>query len=496
MNSIAACDIFGGYMRVALLIMPSWSIQNLPLGLATVASIFRSNGCATDVYDLNILLWHKYKNKYGDKWNLSHPYFWDDQSRSSVWEGYEQGVSSELPQEIIECIDQILSPLADKSYDVIAFSIFTSNRAATYHAMRVLREKLPDARMLFGGPAAGDIFWPVEGGGSAVEYWLTERDAAIIGEAENALPELLSWWGSENRRQPDGVLVCRGGKVSYAKSTPSDFYNGLDPDYSDYDIRLYTRELLPVEITRGCVGNCAFCTEKNLYPGYRVRSIDHLMGIFERGMELHRTKTFNFIGSAINGDMRYFTDFCNRIVESGIKILWGGSIRIDSRMDSSVTRIMALAGCNYVNTGIESAAPDVLKKMNKVIDIDTAEVVIRRLRESGIRVAVNIISGFPGETEDNHLQTIDFLKRLGKRISRVHVSPCQVFDGSHLFLNPDQYGIAHTEKIDSRNWITSDNANDYPVRESRVREIISVLDEIGVSWLAPFEISLKSRAST
>jgi anaerobic magnesium-protoporphyrin IX monomethyl ester cyclase len=483
-------------MRVALLIMPSWSTLNLPLGLATVSAIFRNNGHETDVFDLNILLWNKYKEKYGIEWNSSHSHYWDDQSCSSVWEGFEIESNIEMPLEIVNDIQHIIKPVQEGCYDIIGFSLFASNRTTTFLAQKLLKKNLPNARFIFGGPSAIDIFWPNDKAGIAAEYWLRERDAVIIGEADTVLPELLTWWEKGIGRQPDGVLTYREEMVTYTKSAPSDFYNGVIPDYSDYDLKWYKYKMLPIEITRGCVGKCAFCTEKNLYPGYRVRSIDLLINTIIHGIEFHNIKTFNFIGSAINGNMKHFEQFCKRIIESGIKMIWGGSIRINSKMDSTITHIMVRAGCNYVNTGIESAAPEILKKMNKALDIHIAENVICRLRESGIRVAINIICGFPGETEEHHQQTIEFLRKIGKRLNKVHISPCHIFDGSQLSLYPDRYGVDQPERIDYKFWTTSDGSNDYALRARRVSEIITALDDIGVPWLAPYESSLQLRSNS
>ena len=376
----------------------------------------------------------------------------------------------------------------EESFEVIGFSVFGSNRKSTYYTLKTIRNKFTKSHILFGGPSAADIFWPSGKPGPAIKYWLTDNDACIIGESEKAMPDLLKWWSKEIKEQPGGVVTQKNDITKYQPSSPYDFsHQHISVDYSDFKLELYSEPVIPIEISRGCIGKCAFCTEKNLHCGYRTQSIDLLIDTFKRCIEKYDIHYFSFIGSAVNGNFMYFKKLLSHILKSGLKFLWGCSIRLDKRFDSTIISDMARAGCDYVNTGLESAAPAILHKMNKYIDIPIAERIIRDLNEVGIDVAINIIAGFPGETEDDHQHTIDFIRRNGKYIKKVHVSPCQIFEGSQLCNFPELYGISSSKNNDCDNWVTIDGKNTNSIRQRRVQEMINVLNDTATEWLTPFK---------
>jgi len=58
--------------------------------------------------------------------------------------------------------------------------------------------------------------------------------------------------------------------------------------------------------------------------------------------------------------------------------------------------------------GIESGDQDVLDKLEKGIDIETASVVLKNLKHAGIAAYVYLIFGTPAETEAGARKTLEF----------------------------------------------------------------------------------------
>jgi len=477
-------------MKTALMILPAWSIQNLPLGLATVAARFRDCGYPVEVFDLNIHCWRQCSRRYGNMWKSGHRFYWDDQSRSSLWEG--RGTSKELDSEIMELLDRAVVPVLNESFELFAFSLFEGNIQSTFYTVQCIRKNFPDARIMFGGPSTADIFLKYGDKGSFGQ-WLTEKDCAIPGEAEKVLADLLLWWKDGTGDPPDGVVTYHNASIRYSPPESSNTWENLEIDYSGFDLAHYSQKVIPVEITRGCTRKCAYCSEKNLHAGYRVKSIDCLMSMFRTCIEKRKCRWLSFVGSNINGDFTFFTNMLTRILSSGISMGWGGSIILDKRLDTQTIRAMARSGCTYVNTGLESASPEVLGKMNKPIDIECAQRILRDLHAARIDTAVNLIAGFPGETETDHQLTLDFIRKNGRFIKRVHVSPCSIFNDTALSLYPQRFGIEFKPGGSPDDWATDDGENTLLIRQRRVKEIIRLSVENGIQWLAPFEKNLSMR---
>jgi radical SAM superfamily enzyme len=479
-------------MKTALILLPAWSIQNLPLGLATVATQFRNCGYPVEVFDLNVSCWHQCRRRYGNAWKYGHPLYWDDQSRSTLWEGNGSDITGILTPEIMCHLDRVIAPILEKSFELFAFSLFEGNIHSTLYIIKSIRERLPDARMLFGGPSAADIFLNTNLD-TGVGRWLTEKDFAIPGDANNVLAEFCQWLKDGVGEPSNGVITYRNSSIKYNPATSTENWENLEIDYSGFDLTCYSQRVIPVEITRGCTRKCAYCSEKNLHAGYRVKSIDCLMRMFQTCTKRWKCRWYSFTGSNINGNFTFFMDMLNRILSSGITMGWGGSIILNKQLDTQTIRAMARSGCTYINTGIESASPAVLEKMNKPIDIECAERILKDLYSVRVNAAVNFIAGFPGETEADHRISLNFIRKNRKYIKRIHVSPCRIFKNTALSLHPAQFDIEFLSECGPDEWATKCGDNTIAIRHKRVSEIISVAVEYGIQWLAPFENEISLR---
>jgi radical SAM superfamily enzyme YgiQ (UPF0313 family) len=86
-------------------------------------------------------------------------------------------------------------------------------------------------------------------------------------------------------------------------------------------------------------------------------------------------------------------------------------------MTRDLLRIMRDSGCYYVDFGVESASPSVLKAMHKSITLDHVENVFRWTQELGILTKVFFTFGHIGETFDDARQTVEFMEKNAKYIS-------------------------------------------------------------------------------
>jgi radical SAM superfamily enzyme YgiQ (UPF0313 family) len=74
---------------------------------------------------------------------------------------------------------------------------------------------------------------------------------------------------------------------------------------------------------------------------------------------------------------------------------------------------MAKAGCRAYKFGVESADPDVLRRIPKSISLDDVVRTVRDCKELGIVTHATYLLGLPGETRDSARCTIDFALKLG-----------------------------------------------------------------------------------
>jgi hypothetical protein len=97
--------------------------------------------------------------------------------------------------------------------------------------------------------------------------------------------------------------------------------------------------------------------------------------------------------------------------------------------------------------GLESGSDPVLERMGKPFRADLAGRALERLSMAEILASVNLVAGFPGETEADVDATVDFIGRHADRIWSIpSVAVCAVPPSSALARDPGRYDIT----LDSR----------------------------------------------
>jgi radical SAM superfamily enzyme YgiQ (UPF0313 family) len=98
-----------------------------------------------------------------------------------------------------------------------------------------------------------------------------------------------------------------------------------------------------------------------------------------------------------------------RILERGIVASWWGNLRFEKTFTPELAQLMADAGCIAVTGGLEVASDRLLKLMQKGVTVAQVARVTRAFREAGIMVHAYLMYGFPTQTEQ---ETIDSLERV------------------------------------------------------------------------------------
>ena len=118
--------------------------------------------------------------------------------------------------------------------------------------------------------------------------------------------------------------------------------------------------------------------------------------------------------------------------------------------------------------------------MNKGYSAQEAEKVIRLTHESGICTNVNVIVGFPGETEEDLNEVVIFLRRNKDYIDEVtNISGFTLFPDAPLGRDTRRFGIVWQEGTDPM--LFRDAANlDRKARNERLVRFSKIVEDIGL----------------
>lgn len=233
-------------------------------------------------------------------------------------------------------------------------------------------------------------------------------DFVVRGEPEVTVPHLIN-----NINTPEKVDgVCYKDVIKPVGPFMKDINELPLPDYAalkmdKYKHDFFNQGLFSIMMTsRNCPFNCSFCF-KNMYGhGYRTRmpalvlqEIDELYSIGVRSI--------------------YFQDleFCldkQRVMEicAGLKnydIEWGCTTRVTS-VDEELLNSMAEAGCKLITYGLETADEEVLKEIDKGINIDQVRKAIDLSRKVGIKTVLTYMIGLPKDTKEKQRKSLEICK--------------------------------------------------------------------------------------
>ena len=101
---------------------------------------------------------------------------------------------------------------------------------------------------------------------------------------------------------------------------------------------------------------------------------------------------------------------------------------------------------NHFHIPLQSGSSSVLERMHRPYDVEAFYKTVEMLREvrPNIALTTDIIVGFPGESEKEWQETLDFVKRV--RFSEIHVFPFSARSGTLAASLPNQIDPATKEK--------------------------------------------------
>ncbi|MDY0341004.1 MAG: radical SAM protein [Coriobacteriia bacterium] len=319
--------------------------------------------------------------------------------------------------------------------DVLAVSVFCWGARATYDVCRIVKQALPDVRIVLGGPEVGPI---------AADVLLAhpEVDAVVRGEGEAAFADVLDL---ARRGKPfsraDGVTARDASGAPLAApdrpliadldSIPSPYLTGvLEPrEGSAY-----------IETFRGCPHECAYCFEGKGYG--RIRSfgrerveaeIAYLAG--ECGV-----RQFSFIDAVFNltpGRLEWLTGVLAPYAARGLTL---HTIEVDiERIDDDAAALLRRAGVLSVETGPQSVGKVALATCRRKFDSERFAAGVAALKGQGILVETDLIAGLPGDTAEDFLGGVAYCLSLDP--GKIQTSTLHVLPGTRLYVEADELGL-------------------------------------------------------
>jgi radical SAM superfamily enzyme YgiQ (UPF0313 family) len=261
-------------------------------------------------------------------------------------------------------------------------------------------------------------------------------DVAVRGQGEESFAELVARLAAGRAledcagctvRLPDGRIRENAARPL----APVDRFRahdyGLIPVERYYELK--GKRQLDYISSQGCNFRCAFCSDPFVYGRKWVGLEPNRMAL--RLKELWDRYHFDDVNFQ---DETFFTKrervraLAERIIESGMKITWAGTMRADQgvRLPDEVWAHCKRSGLRRLLVGVESGSDEMLRRIRKDIKIEQVFATAQQMLKYDIAGHFPFIVGFPDESDASIQATLDCAKKL-RALSPEFLTPIYYF---------------------------------------------------------------------
>lgn len=331
-------------------------------------------------------------------------------------------------------------------YEIVGFtSTFEQNIASLALARRV-KAAHPGTTIVFGGAN-----WEGEMG-AELHRRFGFVDFVCGGEADESFPALVS---ALARGEPEvatvrGIVHRAAGRTrATAAAAPVRDLDALPvPDFDaffrDHAASPSAAAVTPtmlVETGRGCwwgaKSHCTFCGLNGRNMAFRSKSAERALAELHELSERYGCRAFSVVDNIL--DMRFFASLLPALAREGPQLSLFYEVK--ANLSAQQVALLAAAGVDRIQPGIESMSDHVLKLMRKGTTVLQNVQLLKWCREHGVRPEWNLLYGFPGETAQDYTAMLDVLDAIWFLEPPSGYGPVRLDRFSPYHQDPDAHGI-------------------------------------------------------
>jgi anaerobic magnesium-protoporphyrin IX monomethyl ester cyclase len=310
---------------------------------------------------------------------------------------------------------------------IFGFSVLTVALKSALEAAKALKQRFPDALIVFGGihPTA----MPEE------VLSFEQVDVVIQGEGEEALFELYDC--VKNRRDYTHIsglsYRCQGSLIHNPKRPIA----GTLDDYPSFPYHLFSAnkryDLGFVISSRGCPYRCIFCSNRVITgrqyefksPGMIVEELELLLRKYHQRHILFIDDNF-----LVNKERIYL--LIDLIKNKGLhrEMSFSFQARGDN-VNPKLLKDLFDAGFRSIFFGIETASDRIMRIIKKDETVAQCVTAVKMANEIGFNTSATFIYGFPTETHKDRMDCIRLSKSLN--LDLVRYNNATPYPGTELF---------------------------------------------------------------
>ena len=290
----------------------------------------------------------------------------------------------------------------------------------------------------------------------------------------NNLPIKIDYtvWG-----EADVSAVALSKHIAFGDDIISDNFNGMvriigenypvGPMHGkvikwDESDKIFPKEVLPIELSRGCVFRCSYCAFKNL--GRKgdttyLKDIDVFTLEVMRNYDMFGTERYMFSDDTFNDSPSKVEMYADAIEDLPFDFGWAGYCRVDTlAAGEKIINNLKRTNPDFINFGIETFCRKAGQAVGKGMDPQRVKDTLYKVKDilgDKTTISCNFIAGLRYETEEEIWKTVEWLTSPDCPVDAFNFTPLyllhyrrDVYDKTSDFSNdlgndPDKFGYEY-----------------------------------------------------
>ena len=226
------------------------------------------------------------------------------------------------------------------------------------------------------------------------------------------------------------TFLLENGEVIYLNNSAKNDYKQAEvgtPDYSDLLLQQYISVIEianpmhslwsdgrwnKLTMAHGCYwGKCTFCDISLDYIKiYEPVAAKILVNRMENLIAETGETGFHFVDEAAPPAL--MREVALEILRRNLVVTWWTNIRFEKSFSRDLCFLLKISGCVAVSGGLEVASDRLLKLIDKGVSVEQVAKVTRNFTEAGIMVHSYLMYGFPTQTEQETVDSLEMVRQL------------------------------------------------------------------------------------
>ncbi len=366
-------------------------------------------------------------------------------------------------QQPLTFIDEILIEILNKRMietdpKLVAISVpFPGNLYTSFRCAQFIKSNFTNVKIAMGGGFPNTELRSLKDK-RVFEFF----DFITLDDGEAPMENLVSFVEEKiNESDLKRTFILKNGEVTYVNNTLcTDYKQGQvgTPDYSNLLLDKYIQAIEIINpmhslwsngrwnkltMAHGCYwGKCTFCDVSLDYIKlYEPITASLICDRMEELIAQTGETGFHFVDEAAPPAL--MRSLAIEIIRRNLVVSWWTNVRFEKSFTKDLCLLLRTSGCIGVSGGLEVASDRLLALINKGITVAQVAKVNRNFTEAGIMVHAYLMYGFPTQTAQETIDSLEMVRQLFKAgiLQSAFWHQFAMTAHSPVGLNPEKFGV-------------------------------------------------------